>query len=846
MLQELLLGAVAIANSSQASFFEEKLTIPAENFEISTTDPWNAVTFFTTDGSPLPELSYAHPNTGEWNEWEALHDELETRDDISELLFFENPTKKLILHADAEKQIIAHFFNTRIPGENLVAQLSGENETLLDQQFLQQIDAFSKQRQPRFISRSEWGANEELRLRDFSPRDLFRKWFQTEERDVEPKYRPQLIQSQENGKTLTWPIKHNQTIRKIIVHNTGEAIKKNSNRTPRELMRAIYSYHTVTRDWGDIGYNYIIDKQGNVYEGRAGGPLTVGGHTAYHNIGSIGIALMGNFNYEKPTDAQVTMLEILAADLSRTFEIDPTGRSEWLGKNSFNISGHRDVARTGHGTSCPGRNLHQRLPEIRKKTAEWMQEIDRWQQIGQRTGRDFLQKSVAAPKVQADTRFHRETKQKLISFPKIFDAQVARRNSSKKISLRVKNTSTEDWPAFAEMQVENTPDGVSISPFRTKTYVRAGQTGTFTATANITKTPNGQYDLRVIPTFLTHKLFNSQLDENSFQLTLQVSGDARVTRRPDQTVKISNNLAASVFSGKDVMHKSAPVPAPKSPMVKIKIAGFEPMFADVSAHEDSVGLWQNGRKIVEIPQNEIIRVAQQELNGVPWLRVTFGARSWEGNSFELKTNGILEIKNYRNPRFGGGNIRYNQFRRILKFVAGSPEKMLVINELPLEEYLWGLAEEPSSEPEAKKKVIQILARSYALVYSGDRRKFRTNLYDLEDDPRTSQLYLGYDWERYHVSQKDLVAATAGQVVTRFGDPVIAPYFTQSDGHSSDKWNSQYPWCRARILPFDEGLTARGHGVGLSGNSARELAKLGKNEQEIIDYFFRDLKIEKEY
>ena len=127
-----------------------------------------------------------------------------------------------------------------------------------------------------------------------------------------------------------------------------------------------------------------------------------------------------------------------------------------------------------------------------------------------------------------------------------------------------------------------------------------------------------------------------------------------------------------------------------------------------------------------------------------------------------------------------------------------------------------------------------------------KRKFKTALYDLEDSPKTSQLYLGYEWEKYHPDQKKLIKTTQGQVITYEKKPVIGPYFTQSSGWSSDAWQHQYPWTKAQELTYDKGLDQKGHGIGLSGNTARMLAKEGKSYKEIINYFFEGIKIEKKY
>jgi peptidoglycan hydrolase-like amidase len=262
-------------------------------------------------------------------------------------------------------------------------------------------------------------------------------------------------------------------------------------------------------------------------------------------------------------------------------------------------------------------------------------------------------------------------------------------------------------------------------------------------------------------------------------------------------------------------------------------------------------IWKNSReKIAKIPAYTPIDIFFNKV-GEKNISLKVGEKNWKFSARDKVTfssAGFLEMLRYRNQRFGSDKIRYNKFRGKLHFKAEENSHLIAINELPLEQYLWGLGEEPSHEPLNKKHTVFILARSYAYVYSGKRRKFNRYDYDLEDDPRTSQLYLGYDWERYHADQKEIVAKTKGQVLYSVKEKraVIGPYFTQSAGYSVNPWRSQYPWARERTLPYDKGLQQRGHGVGLSGNSARILAEKGATVQEIIDYFFDGLSLKRVY
>lgn len=123
-------------------------------------------------------------------------------------------------------------------------------------------------------------------------------------------------------------IKINKT--KLIVHHT--AMEYNYNWTTEEIHQAIqriYKYHTIDRNFGDIGYNFLIDHLGNIYEGRAGGEGAIGMHVAYNNIPSVGISLMGNYEETQPNELQLRALVQLLTALADKYGIDPLGKERY-------------------------------------------------------------------------------------------------------------------------------------------------------------------------------------------------------------------------------------------------------------------------------------------------------------------------------------------------------------------------------------------------------------------------------------------------------------------------------------------------------------------------------------
>ena len=179
--------------------------------------------------------------------------------------------------------------------------------------------------------------------------------------------------------TETWPATYHPA-QKLTVHHTATV---NGDADPAATIRAIYRYHAVDRKFGDIGYQYLIDERGVVYEGRwsgtdgdaghdAGGRAVVGAHVGGWNSGNLGVALLGTLTNQAPAAAARTSLESLLADLARRHGLDPQTTSTFVNPSSGatkvvpNISGHRDW----EATECPGGVLHDALPSIRTAVAQ--------------------------------------------------------------------------------------------------------------------------------------------------------------------------------------------------------------------------------------------------------------------------------------------------------------------------------------------------------------------------------------------------------------------------------------------------------------------------------------------
>ncbi|MFD3590056.1 peptidoglycan recognition protein [Streptomyces sp. NPDC058683] len=191
---------------------------------------------------------------------------------------------------------------------------------------------------PRIVTRRGWGADESLR---------------------------------EKGFVYTGKVKA------AFVHHTASGNGYKCSQAP-SVIRSIYRYHVVSMGWRDIGYNFVVDKCGTIYEGRAGGVAKAvkGAHTLGFNNNSMGIAVIGSFGSHKPPAAVVTAIAKLTAWKLGLFGANPKGKTYLKsgggnlypkGKNvRLNvISGHRD----GYATECPGAKLYAKLGSARTSSA---------------------------------------------------------------------------------------------------------------------------------------------------------------------------------------------------------------------------------------------------------------------------------------------------------------------------------------------------------------------------------------------------------------------------------------------------------------------------------------------
>ncbi len=235
---------------------------------------------------------------------------------------------------------------------------------------------------PKIISRDDWGADESLRYRttpskpsSASPSESAGDNGGATSQRVKDCEEAQLnypnefkttgrTTREENGNELRWPHSYSRTVELLAVHHTAMKVDGDP-RSGVERVRALYQYHADSRGWGDIGYHYLVDEDGKIYEGKAGGDYVIGGHAYCNNTGTVGVALLGNFEVEQPTQKQLKALQWLLADLAEKYDIDPSKEIRFHGKKTMPIVGHRDLL----STDCPGYYVYGAMSQIRTHVA---------------------------------------------------------------------------------------------------------------------------------------------------------------------------------------------------------------------------------------------------------------------------------------------------------------------------------------------------------------------------------------------------------------------------------------------------------------------------------------------
>lgn len=604
------------------------------------------------------------------------------------------------------------------------------------------------------VSRQEWWADESLRYVDSSyvakkigewesrgqiPRivelteaDVLAEQKDTKIWEIIKKNHPESFSvvkkvRYQNGKKLIWPLKYSHAVDRIVLHHTAETLEQ-ANSDDKSVMRSIYAYHARTRGWGDIGYQYVVGKDGTIYEGRTWWDYIEWAHAYANNLWTVWVSLMGNFELGKVSSPQMSSLENLLVSLAKKYGIsvleDTTG-FRVCGKSASSdcvieimqikrLHGHRDV----WYTSCPGKNLYSELDGLRNRIASRV-----WKVI----------------------------------------------------------------PVY-------NPNPGAIDP--------------------------------VPPEDMITSVYPWQKSQ------IQIASATSKKTQDKTLIRPSASLG-----GKNISIKLS---YPNTQSIDLSIAS-------------------TGIPNLKINSKKMTGKSLRKVNvWIVWnnqLQIRIWEKSYTGTYFEYSAP-IVRIDSWTRIPAWDTTKKYNDNLFRSRIIIHNDEwKLLVVNALPLEDYLRGLGEVSNTDNREKIKTITVAARSYARHYMEHvNRKYNTTLYDGSDDPDSFQKYLGYSYEMRSPNVSKQVKSTLGQVITYKGKIIKAWYFSSSAGRTlsykeyceANTWKTceDILYLQSVIDGAGSGRVQAGHGVGISWIGATAMAESGKTYKEIIQYYMSWVAIQK--
>lgn len=733
--------------------------------------------------------------------------------------------------------------------------------------FLPAIPIFAATSVPTIMGREEWGADEEYLFESRAKKEVSsgdkgdngttNTNGQIDQRvkdclAMQQAYPDQFkvertVTSDAKGRKYRWPLQYATSVKLIVVHHSALATAKDT-RSGIERMRSLYKYHAVGKGWGDIGYNYVIDHKGQIYEGRLGGERVVAGHAYCNNIGTVGVVLMGNFDIEQPTQEQARSLQWLISDIAGRYNIDLRKPVQFHGKTLPSpVVSHRDLL----STACPGGTLYGGLPQIRSNVIE-----------GRTNAVVFFPEPVQAPSAGSSSSASSVPSLQSKETPRLSEGISILGRTSIAINPAGKQRLSFAYRAGAAGAYEGKKVAdVQLSSPDIRLWVDDGL-----HQIPVTKGILLPYDLPAEDTITFQLIVQAPTNPGNYAMTIGgIRFDLTVSGRRARTGTFINP-----FEGNPAL-----VVRPKEPTKETTIptARLRPH----SRTSQQSGNAQSSRPQTSIPQQpsspqiqpphfQTIRI---RLSIDPGVTLAF---SDPGSVADIPIPGATTFSlllkdgecqaNYRGERFTSGPLlRFRSDRSNILTVSGVKGftrsyigilecrvidgQLVLINEVSLESYMQGIAEEPDSEPYEKQRAFAIAARSYASYYMLKAyRKFPGKPYDGSDDPATFQAYAGVEYAARNPEWVRAVKSTEDQVLLYNNAPFKPAYFSSDDGRTRTPaeagWGSSFPNANvfsAKPDPWCIGQQLRGHGVGMSGCGALGQAKEGRSAEQILEYYF---------
>lgn len=436
-------------------------------------------------------------------------------------------------------------------------------------------------------------------------------------------------------------------------------------------------------------------------------------------------------------------------------------------------------------------------------------------------------------------------------------------NGRQQLSIGWKNTGTEAWSRMGMRLVESTP-WVKASwladptwsdnrPPEASVIARPNDTAYYTF---FVKAPpkRGSYQLRF-------RLFaNGQpVDGGELLVMVRVTSDGYIapdqvrppTPTPVPTPSTPSTPTLPPLQAQPLGGDSSQLPS--EPMIRAGL--YQPPHEALQVQTLTAGatVFSGQTAVCALATGQSVRITYLRGTGQYSLTGDGGCSGVASSPYRVRSNdGIapLRIADFVRPAHWISNASDRDFRGQLELrVSNTGSEVWVINELPIEWYLKGIAETSNISPTEFQRTLLVAARTYAMYHVQRETKHAAKGFTVE--ATHDQVYRGYAMELRAPRIGQAVDATRGQIVTYQGRLAITPYFSRSDGRTrswGEVWagGSNYPWLVGVPVPQDQGRTLWGHGVGMSATGALSMANEGRTYNDILTYFYTGIQVMQVY
>jgi len=349
-------------------------------------------------------------------------------------------------------------------------------------------------------------------------------------------------------------------LRQAVVHHTATTESTNSYAD----MRAIWQYHARSLGWGDIGYHFVVDSKGRIFEGRyqdkayarASGKEVMGGHVYGHNEGTIGVSAIGDYRYKSLSSAtRESISKVIGYKLAGA-NVSPASTNA--------VVGHYNL----YPTSCPGDNIISQLGAIRdisKRRFDYYRPLFNYSPLGTIQWMDaattvYKYDPLTGNRTDGPFEIDRRinfadtiTKDGVVYYRTVTDATRDNLQAFKFSELKLVNPIPFDTPRYMKLaRSEQKINPIQYAPPTGTTYP-AGTTAKFTDKVSI----NGRwyYRTETDKSRNTVNFFSSAAIENVAYETFEQPRYMRsntVVKLVDPVT--GNELAESSEAGKDVLY----------------------------------------------------------------------------------------------------------------------------------------------------------------------------------------------------------------------------------------------------------------------------------------------------